>query len=189
MLKHLFCKYRQNIALGAFILSAIHISREHGGLQLPAISTRFNKLNVSRMAQLIASRDNCVHFVASRMSQHEDATSCRALFPASIMSSIMCDDLGMSKKNLKVSAKCSNTASNESSKFQQLKALQVQGECFQSDAGSSDIWSMTTQSVPGAMNVSTNIFFDTVLHRRNLIKWGKAQHALCVMESKLCYMF
>ena len=63
----------------------------------------------------------------------------------------MCNDPGMSKNNLKVSAKHSITAGDVSSKFQQLKALPVQGEYFQSDAGSLDIWSMAIQSVPDAI--------------------------------------
>ena len=68
------------------------------------------------MAQLITSRDSCVRFIASRMSQHEDATSGTGFLQMSITS----DDPRMSKKNLKVTAKCSIMASDESSKFQQL---------------------------------------------------------------------
>ena len=162
--------------------SLLYMSREHGGLQLPSLSTAFKKFHVSQMAQLMTSRDSCVRFVASRISQQEDVTSGRAFLPASTVRGIMIDDPGISKKNLKVSAKGSYMACDESSTFQQLQALQVQGECFQMDTDSLDIWSMAIQSVPDAiMKFSMNAILDTLPHRQNLLKWGKAQSSACCL--------
>ena len=51
----------------------------------------------------------------------------------------MTDDPGISKKNLKVTAKGSILASDVYSRFQHLQTLQALGECFRTDADSLDI--------------------------------------------------
>ena len=110
--------------------SLLYLSQSHGGLHLPSLSTTFKKLHVSRMAQLLFSRDGCVRFVATRLLQQEGDTSGRAFLPASVVNSIMITHGCISKKKLKGLSTSSVSESDESNRLQHLQSLQVQGECF-----------------------------------------------------------
>ena len=164
--------------------SLLYMSREHGGLQLPSLSTTFKRLHVSRMAQLMTSRDSCVRFVASRISQHEDATSGRAFLPASTVSNIMVEYPGISKKKLKELSTSSVSESDETNRVQHLQSLQVQGDCFRLEVDTFDIWSTAVNFIPDAvMKFSLNALLDTLPHRQNLAKWGKSQTSACPLCS------
>ena len=79
--------------------SLLYLSQSHGSLHLPSLSTTFKKLHVSRMAQLLVSRDGCVRFVAIRLLQQEGDTSGRAFLPASVVNSIMVTCGCISRRN------------------------------------------------------------------------------------------
>ena len=137
------------------------------------------------MAQLLISSDSCVRFVASRLLEREDSTSGRAFLPASVVKNVMVENPGVSKKKLKALSSNCVADSDESHRLEELQALQVQGECFQLCVDSLDIWSFAVNSVPDAiMKFSLNALMDTLPHRQNLFKWGKAQTSACPLCSE-----
>ena len=165
--------------------SILFLSQANGGLHLPALSTNFKKLQVSRMAQLLVSRDNCVRFVAGRLLQHENSTSGRAFLPASVVKGVMVENPGASKQKLKELSTLTVAVSDESSRLEKLQSLQVQGECFRLGVDTFDIWSVAVSSVTDIiMKFSLNALMDTLPHRHNLLKWGKAQTSACPLCSE-----
>ena len=81
--------------------SILYLSKEDGGLQLPAISPTFKKFHVSCMAQLLTSTDATVHFISSRMIEKERSTSGRAFLPALEVVNILQSSPDLSRQQLK----------------------------------------------------------------------------------------
>ena len=137
------------------------------------------------MAQLLISSDSCVRFVASRLLESEDSISGRAFLPASVVKNVMVENPAVLKKKLKVLSSHCVADSDESYRLKELQALQVQGECFQLCVDSLDIWSFAINSIPDAIiKFSLNALMDTLPHRQNLFKWGKAQTSPCPLCSE-----
>ena len=124
-------------------------------------------------------------FVAGNLLQHEDSTSGRAFLPASVVKGVMVEHPGASKKKLKEWSTLTVAASDESNWLEKLQSLQIQGECFRLGADTFDIWSVAVISVTDIITkFSFNALMDTLSHRHNLLKWGKAQ--TCFEQLQYC---
>ena len=166
--------------------SILYLSKEDGGLQLPAISTTFKKFHVSRMAQLLTSTDATVRFISSRMIEKERSTSGRAFLPALEVVNILQSSPGLSRQQLKHQSTDKVVHSDNYERLTHLQFLQVQGECFRLEVDTFNIWSLGLYSLPDMLfKFSLNAMVDCLPHNQNLLKWGKVQSGSCPLCGQL----
>ena len=161
----------------------LHLPTKIGGLNLPQLSTLHKKLQVSRQAQLLTSRDPGVRHMAEKNLQKDLALS-RPKFRASeVVRDVMVTDPGMPRKRLSTAAKKIVQDDDHQQMLQGLQGLERQGHMSRcSSPESAQIWAealkmLTDEQFKFALNSAV----DTLPHNLNLCLWNKRENAACTL--------
>ena len=161
----------------------LFLKKEHGGLNLPSVSTSYEKLQVSRFSQLLLSQYNLVRFLADRGLRDDLELSGVAFQPNIVVCDSLASDPGMSKASLKCCAQKAITSVDDETRLQHLMSLQVQGECFRfGDQPTGGIWTLAVQTLPDIIfKFALNATLGTLPHQKNLHKWKKSESEKCLL--------
>ena len=158
----------------------LFLSTSAGGLNIRKPSMIYQKLQLSRQAQLISSRDPCVRYLNTKQIKHETSLS-PGFHPATEVRDILVDDPGASRKTLKkmVASKCTSDCNKRLR--DDLRRLPVQGSLLDDEENIGDkAWATAVQSVPDkVMKFALNAVCDTLPHQSNLKRWKKVYNDDC----------
>ena len=105
----------------------LYLPCKMGGLNLPALSSLYKRLQASRQCQLLTSPDPCVRHIAEKQLQAETCLTRKKFKPAVVVRDAMVEDPGTSRKALLSAAKGRVNESDNVARLDQLKSLERQG--------------------------------------------------------------
>ena len=152
-----------------------------GGLNLPALSSLYKRLQVSRQCQLLTSPDPCVRHIAEKQLQAETCRTRKKFKPAVVVRDAMVEDPGASRKALLSAAKGRVNESDNVARLNQVKSLERQGEMLRATTpDTATIWAKAIQSLPQEQTkFALNAAVDTLPHNSNLHLWRKKESDSC----------
>ena len=120
-----------------------------GGLNLPALTSTYKRLQVSRQSQLLVSLDGCVRHLAERNLQNELSLTRKKFKPAVTVRDVMVEDPSRSRKSLSAAVKRVVQEEDDNDRLSKLKMLEKQGQMVSSvDENEIEVWANTIQSLP-----------------------------------------
>ena len=126
----------------------LYLSKQSGGLNLPAITTLYKQLQVSRQSQLLLSSDPCVRKIAEKNFQSEMIKQ-KKFSPALEVWNNMQVDPSLTRKALRVTSKGGVKREDDDTRLGQLQSLQKQGHMTCSALPDmSAIWAEAVQRLP-----------------------------------------
>ena len=159
----------------------LYLPTKRGGLNLPALTSLYKRLQVSRQSQLLMSPDGSVRLLAERNLQHELSMMRKKFKPAVTVRNVMVEDPSRSRKALSAAAKRKVQEEDDTERLAQLRKLEKQGQMVTSvDGDEAKAWANTIQSLPSQlMRFTLNAAMDTLPHNANLHLWGKKESDVC----------
>ena len=148
-----------------------------GGLNLPALSSLYKRLQVSRQCQFLTSPDPCVRHIAEKQLQAEALQTRKKFKPAVVVRDAMVEDPDTSRKALLSAAKGRVNNSDNVARLDQVKSLERQGEMLRATTpDTATTWAKAIQSHPQEqMKFALNAAVDTLPHNSNLHMWKKKE--------------
>ena len=159
----------------------LYLPTRLGGLNFPALTSLYKRLQVSRQSQLLMSPDGSVRLLAERNLQHELNLTRKSFKPAVTVRDTMVEDPSRSRKTLSAAVKRRIQEKDSNDRLSQLEKLEKQGQMIASvEENEIEIWANTVQSLPAQqMRFVLNAVVDTLPHNANLHLWGKKETDAC----------
>ena len=157
------------------------LPKEHGGLDLPSLTTTYKKLQVAKAAAYTCSRDPLVRAIASQETRRE-ATQQRPSFkPFREVISAMQEDPGASSKQLCKRVKKQVEAVDTETRLSHSTSLAVQNQPLKDNTSRAPrLWSSTVVTLPERVfKFALNSLTDTLPHNANLHLWKKLPSSSC----------
>ena len=159
----------------------LFLSRSEGGLQIPSITGVYQRLQVSRYAQLITSSDSCVRSIVESKLRKEDAAHRMKFRPVVEVRNSLCEDPSMNRKQIVKRVKAKVTEQVNNTEKNRLTSLPQQGQMSRAANGeNAKIWSQAVTSLPDRiMKFAINASLDSLPTNANLHKWKKLTSPQC----------
>ena len=160
------------------------LPKEHGGLDLPSLTTTYKKLQVTKAAVYTSSRDPLVRAIASRKTIREATLQRPAFQPFQEVIKAMQVDPGASSKQLCIRVKKQVEAVDTETRFSHSTSLSVQNQPLKDNTSRAPrLWSFSVATLPERVfKFALNSLTDTLPHNANLHLWRKLPSPSC----KLC---
>ena len=157
------------------------LPKEHGGLNLPSLTTMYKKLQVTKAAAYTSSRDPLVRAIASRETRREATLQRPAFKPFLEVITAMQDDPGASSKQLCNRVKKQVEAVDTKSRLSHSTSLTVQNLPMKDNTSRAPrLWSSTIETLPERVfKFALNSLTDTLPHNANLHLWKKLPSPSC----------
>ena len=168
--------YRTTILTGTHV-----VPPEHGGLNLPSLTTIYKKLQVTKTAAYTSSRDKLVRAIASRETRREATLQRPAFKPFQEVITAMQDDPGASSKQLCKRVKKQVEVVDTKSRLSHSTSLTVQNQPVKDNTSRVPrLWSSTIETLPERVfKFALNSLTDTLPHNANLHLWKKLPSPSC----------
>ena len=166
----------------------LYLPQKMGGLNLPALTSVYKRLQVSRQCQLLTSPDGCVRLMAERNLQHELMLTWKKFKPAVCIRDAMADDPSQSRKALSSAAKWKVKEEDDYNRLTRLTSLEKQGQILATSADEeAEVWSKTIQTLPSEqMRFVLNAAVDALPHNANLQLWRERDSHSCAKLLQSC---
>ena len=157
------------------------LPKEHGGLNLPSLTTIYKKLQVTKAVAYTSSRDPLVRAIASRETRREATLQRPAFKPFQEVITAMQDDPGASSKQLCNRVKKQVEAVDTKSRLSHSTSLTVQNLPMKDNTSRAPhLWSSTIETLPERVfKFALNSLTDTLPHNANLHLWKKLPSPSC----------
>ena len=154
---------------------------QHGGMNLPLLSTLHKTLQVSYQSQLLTSRDSCVCHLAERNLKQELSLSRKKFRPATMVRYVLSAIPDSNRKSLCKVAKAITSESGNSTMLENLHSLERQGHMSRNlDPHCASPWATAVLSRPEEeMKFAINAALDTLPYNNNLHLWKKRKDSIC----------
>jgi hypothetical protein len=159
----------------------LYLPQTKGGLNLPAITSFFKRLQVARQTQLLTSADPCVRHLAEKNLQHELKLTRKSFKASVIVRDTLQEDPGRNRRSLATAAKRATQQADDEKRQKDLMSLEKQGQMMrESPPGGASLWAKAVQAVPAdQMRFVLNAAVDTLPHNANLHLWKKKESHAC----------
>jgi hypothetical protein len=159
----------------------LYLTPARGGLNLPALSSLYKRLQTSRQCQLLTSPDPCVRHLAERHLKDEKLLQRKKFKPAVMVRDVMAEDPGCTRKGLTQAVKRKVIEEDDRVRQSQLFALEKQGQMMSTTPpDAAPLWSKAIQSLPPEQSkFALNAAVDTLPHNANLHLWKKKESSAC----------
>ena len=143
------------------------------GLGLPALSSVYKWLQVSRQCILLMSLDPCVRHLAERNLRGEAELKWHKFKPAVLVHDVLASNPGYSRKVLRMAAVQRVSEEDDESRRKHLVSLEKQGQMLGSvTTDLASLWCSAVQSLPDEQRkFILNAAVDTLPHNCNLRLW------------------
>ena len=159
----------------------LFLPKSNGGLDLPNLITLYRKLQVSKAATFVHSRDPTVRCIATTETLREQRQTKAPFKPFQTVVDAMKDDPGASKAATTMKAKARVQAADTASRLSHTSGLVVQGQTVRTFEGKeATTWSTVVLSLPERVfKFALNATTDTLPHNQNLCLWRKIPSSSC----------
>ena len=159
----------------------LYLPQKEGGLTLPALSSLYKQLQVSRQCQILTSADPCVRRIAEKGLQAEASAQRMKFRPAVVARDTMQEDPSCSRRALVAAAKKRVANDEKEARLTDLRNLPRQGHMIRSTTpNTATIWAKAVQSLPEEpFKFVLNAAHDTLPHNANLHLWRKKASDTC----------
>lgn len=161
--------------------SLLFLQTKKGGLGLPTLTNLYKRLQVTRQAQLLTSRDPCVRHIAERHLQNEVQGKRRKFQPAVLVQQVWVEDPGRSGRSLAAAAKRVVSQEEEDGMTGHLHSLPRQGDMPRRFADRiASLWSRSISQLPQEpMKFAMNATLEFLPTNSNLYQWGRKSYSTC----------
>ena len=161
----------------------LYLSRQNGGLSLPAISTLYKKYQSSRQCKLLTSTDPTVRKLAEDHHRSESLLTRKKFKPTEVVIDAMKEDPAYNRKTLKSVVKRTCNDGDEHVRKDHLCQLTRQGVMnWISTSSSAVVWAEALEGLPPeTFKFALNASHDTLPHNANLSLWGKKISDQCLL--------
>ena len=163
--------------------SILFLPAKKGGLAIPSLVSLHKKLQVTKMVQLLTSRDPGVRKAANLRLAEEEARQRLKFRPAAMVNSILTQEPSKSRRALTGAAKTFLAEEEDEERHQALCQLPAQGEMARvwgNTCSSQVLWARAVQDLPPEpMSFVLCASLDSLPTNANLHKWGKKPTAAC----------
>ena len=162
-------------------MTILYLPRASGGVSLPALSSLYKRLQVSRQCSLLISPDPCVRHLAEKGLQAEVQRVRQKFKPAVVVRDVLQDDPGCSRRVLRCAARKRVQEAEDSRRRDHLLSLGRQGQMLGSaDADASSLWAGVLHTLPPeTTKFALNAAVDMLPHNANLLLWRKKDTDIC----------
>ena len=159
----------------------LYLPSAMGGLNLPALSSLYKRLQISRQCQLLTSADSCVRHIAEHHLKEEDQRLRKKFKPVVFVRDVMAEDPGRPRKSLCEAAKRKVSQEDNTDRHNNLVSLQRQGQMLSNTApDAASVWAKAIEVVTSDQcKFVVNAAVDTLPHNANLHLWKKKKSAAC----------
>ena len=160
--------------------SHLLLPKSMGGLQLPLISTIYKKLQSTKAASLMSSRDPLVRHLASQKTLAEASTVRQSFRPYQQVVEVLREDPGASQKVIVAYAKSAVVQADTQIHFKQCSRWVVQGQTMRQFQDRAELWAHVVTSLPeSTMRVALKSVTDTLPHNAHIHLRGKQPSPVC----------
>ena len=155
--------------------SRLYLPKKHSGLELPSISSSYQKLRASLCCQLLTSHNPVVHHTASMKIQREGALTKTLHKLMCAARDVMQCDPGANKRILVRRVKAYIMERETAKRLEHAKSMKHQSQLLlETEDDAAGIWSSAViQLPPQVLCFSMNAAQDTLSHNANLSLWKK----------------
>jgi potassium voltage-gated channel Eag-related subfamily H protein 8 len=158
----------------------IYLPKEKGGLELTSLVTLYKKLQVSKAATYMCSRDPVVRAIAGQETRKEASQQRPTFKPYQIVVKVMKEDPGASARKVRNQAKSTVEEEETVARLSHSTSLVRQNQPLSDDSRAPLLWSSTVTTLPERVfKFALNSLTDTLPHNSNLHLWKKITSPAC----------
>ena len=159
----------------------LFLPKSNGGLDLPDLTTLYHKLQVSKSARFMYSRDPVVRSIATGETLRERQQTRATFKPFHTVVEAVKEDPGAGKATSTRKAKAQVQAANIASRLSHTTGLVIQEQTVSAFEGKdATTWSTVVLSLPETMfKFALNATTDTLPHNQNLCLWRRMPSSSC----------